>query len=95
MRNNKRPNSLPGFCRTFLPVPVLFCPILSVPFSGRSTRRLGNVLFFKVGLVGATGIEPVTPTVSRLTSLPVRHWKDGLNWLGLRDMPGFCRVVVA
>ncbi len=53
------------------------------------------MLFFKVGLVGATGIEPVTPTVSRLTSLPVRHWKDGLNWLGLRDMPGFCRVVVA
>lgn len=53
------------------------------------------MLFSKVGLVGATGIEPVTPTVSRLAPLPVRYWKDGLNWLGLRDLPGFCRVVAA
>ena len=49
------------------------------------------MLFSKVSLVGATGIEPVTPTVSRLVALPVRVWNAGLNWFGLRDLPGFCR----
>ena len=53
------------------------------------------MLFSLVGLVGATGIEPVTPTVSTWLALPVRHWKDGLNWLGLRDLPGFCRECAA
>lgn len=37
----------------------------------------------------------MTPTVSRLGPLPVRVWNAGLNWLGLGDLPGFCRVVVA
>ena len=49
------------------------------------------MLFSLVGLVGATGIEPVTPTVSRWFALAVRRWNDGLNWLGLADLPGFCR----
>ena len=53
------------------------------------------MLKLRIGLVGATGIEPVTPTVSRLASLPIRHWKDGLNWIGLRDLPEFCRMVAA
>lgn len=37
----------------------------------------------------------MTPTVSRWLALSVRCWNSGLNWIGLRDLPGFCRVVVA
>lgn len=51
------------------------------------------MLKLRIGLVGATGIEPVTPTVSRWLALPVRHWKNGLNRLWIGDLPGFCRVV--
>jgi len=45
----------------------------------------------RVGLVGATGIEPVAPTVSRWLLALVRRWNAGLNWIGLSDLPGFCR----
>lgn len=49
------------------------------------------MLNFLVSLVGATGIEPVTPTVSRLAPASVRRWPDWVNFGGLRDLPGFCR----
>jgi hypothetical protein len=37
----------------------------------------------------------LTPTVSRLGPASVRRWFGGLNWLGLRDLPGFCRDCAA
>lgn len=33
----------------------------------------------------------MTPTVSRWVGLPVRCWNDGLDWLGLGDLPEFCQ----
>lgn len=53
------------------------------------------MLFFKVGLVGATGIEPVTPTVSRWFALAVRRWRDLAFPGGWFGVPGFCRAAVA
>ena len=53
------------------------------------------MLKLRIGLVGATGIEPVTPTVSRLVALPVRRWRDWAFPSGWFGVPGFCRGAVA
>lgn len=49
------------------------------------------MLFSKVNLVGATGIEPVTPTVSRLASDAGSVGNDTGKSEGADAVPGFCQ----